>query len=144
MLLGQRGEGRARGGDLGMVSACKGQVPPHPEESMERTSGHTRFGDGWYLLKQNILVFISFTKHPSLFLSSLGNCSRTVVQGERLSISVWVLKMPSGLYSEIVAHMVSSKAIVSLICLGTGGGNREFNDRRGQKLTACGWTMVIF
>ena len=92
MLLGQRGEGRARGGDLGMVSACKGQVPPHPEESMERTLGHTRFGDGQYLLKQNILVFISFTKHPSLFLSSLGNCSRTVVQGERLSISVWVLK----------------------------------------------------
>ena len=33
--------------------------------------------------------------------------------------------MLSGLCSEIVAHMVTSEAIVSLVCLGTGGGSKE-------------------
>lgn len=55
---GQRSESKARGGDLGMASVCKRQAPPHPEESVERTWGHTRFGEGQYLLKQNILLFL--------------------------------------------------------------------------------------
>ncbi|XP_066890019.1 schwannomin-interacting protein 1 isoform X5 [Kogia breviceps] len=37
--------------------------------------------------------------------------------------------------------MMPSKAIVSLICPGTGCGSREFVDRQGQK-TACGWSMA--
>lgn len=78
---------------------------------------------------------------PSFFSSTLGNCSRMVAQWERLSTGVRGLKRLSGLCSEILAHRIPSKAIVSLICPGTGGGSREFVDRQGQN-AACGWSMV--
>lgn len=50
--------GKARGVDLEIGSMCKGQAPPRPEESVERTWGHTTFGEGQYRLKQNILLFL--------------------------------------------------------------------------------------
>lgn len=41
----------------------------------------------------------------------------------------WGLKVLCSLCSETVAPVVPSKAIVSLICPGTGAGSREFSDR---------------
>lgn len=111
---------------------------PHPKGSREKTWGHTRFRDECYLPKQNVGFFVSFTTHPSWFLSSLGNCGRTVARWERLVGSVRGREVLRGLCSEIMALRAPSKGTVSLTCPGTRRGSREFNHRPGQTLPVAG------
>lgn len=50
----------------------------------------------------------------------------------------WGLKVLGCLFFEVTALTAPSKAIVSLIWPGTGGGSREFCYRLGQKLPVAG------
>lgn len=125
--LGQRDEGRTGGGGLEAVSVWKGQYMPHPEKGWKGLGDELDVGmDDIYPVR---------TKHLSLLLSSLGESpQKNDVMGKAEQHHAGGLNRLPSLCSEIVAHRAPPKAIVSLICPGTGGGRRELSVRRKQKL----------
>ena len=114
--------------------SCLGKLIPWTEDTGRLQSVGSQKSRTW--------LGTAFTKAPSWFLSSLGNYNRTVAWWERLSSGVWSIEGLSGPCSEISAHLMPSKAIVSLICPGSGGGSRKFGDRWGQKLPVTGQWWV--
>lgn len=111
--LGQRDEGRTGGGGLEAISVWKG------------------LGDELDVGMDDI--YPVRTKHLSLLLSSLEESpQKNDVMGKAEQHHAGGLNRLPSLCSEIVAHRAPPKAIVSLICPGTGGGRRELSVRRNK------------
>lgn len=126
---------------------CKGWVHATSWRRHGKNLGHTRFRGGQYLPKQNVLFFYFFTKYPICscqiwaFAAEEGRNGQgpgPVFGSESARLSVFW----GCLFSEIVALTAPSKAIVSLICLDTGCGSREFCYPLGKKLPVAGQWWV--
>lgn len=126
---------------LGNSICVRDGYMPHPEEGMERTYGHTRFRGRWYLPKRTFWFFFSLPN--TLFVVvRLGHLQQKRDAAGKAQDLCWGLKGLGCLFFEIVILTAPSKAIVSLICLGTGGGSQEFCYWLGQKLPVAGQWWV--